>query len=157
MTFTHEDHIKFLRQSIKVATRAKSLGGHPFGAVLIGPDKEFLGDQGNINVMNHAENVLAQTAYNNYPAEFLEKCTMYASFEPCCMCAGSCYWAGIGTVVYGMSEDRLLKLTGSSGANPTMSLPCRDVFAAGQRKVKVLGPFPELEEEIAKDHHGFWN
>jgi hypothetical protein len=55
-----------------------------------------------------------------------------------------------------MSEKRLLELTGSSDENPTMSLPCRDVFAAGQREVQVYGPFPELEDEIVKDHLEFW-
>lgn len=72
------------------------------------------------------------------------------------MCAGSCYWSGIGTVVYGISEDRLLDLTGNSQENPTMSMPCRKVFEAGQRKVNVFGPFPQLEQEIIADHLEFW-
>lgn len=72
------------------------------------------------------------------------------------MCAGSCYWANIGTVVYGISEQRLLSLTGNNDENPTMSLPCKKVFEAGQRKVKLFGPFPELEKEIVQDHLEFW-
>lgn len=72
------------------------------------------------------------------------------------MCSGSCYWANIGTVVYGISEDRLLSLTGNNDENPTMSMPCRKVFEAGQRKIEVFGPFPELEQEIIADHLEFW-
>jgi tRNA(Arg) A34 adenosine deaminase TadA len=72
------------------------------------------------------------------------------------MCAGSCYWANIGKVVYGMSEHRLLELTGSSEENPTMTMACRSVFEAGQRQVEVHGPFPELEQEIIADHLDFW-
>ncbi|KAI8336259.1 zinc-binding CMP/dCMP deaminase [Chlamydoabsidia padenii] len=156
MSQTHDDHIKYLRKTVQVAQRAMSMGRHPFGAVLVSPKGVILADQGNIDTLNHAESTLCRVAYTNYSSHYLKRCTLYTSFEPCCMCAGSCYWAGIGTVVYGMSEKRLLELTGSNDENPTMALPCRDVFAAGQRKVQVYGPFPELEDEIIKDHLEFW-
>ena len=45
------------------------------------------------------------------------------------MCAGAIYWAGIGRLVYGLSEHRLRQLTGNHPENPTLDLPCRDVFA----------------------------
>ncbi len=66
------------------------------------------------------------------------------------------YWAGIGTVVYGLSERRLAELTGDNPENPTLDVSCHQVFAAGQRHVAIRGPFPELEEEIVKDHKDFW-
>ncbi len=71
------------------------------------------------------------------------------------MCAGAIYWVGIGRVVYGLSEDRLKELTGNHPENPTLSLPCRTVFAAGQRPVEVVGPL--LEEEAAAQHKGVWD
>ena len=71
------------------------------------------------------------------------------------MCAGAIYWCGIGRVVYGLSEARLLELTGSHPENPTLSLPCREVFARGQRMVEVIGP--ALEDEAAAVHAGFWS
>ena len=70
------------------------------------------------------------------------------------MCAGAIYWCGIGRVVYALSEHRLLQLTGDHPENPTFSLPCREVFARGQRKVEVIGP--ALEDEAARAHDGFW-
>ncbi len=70
------------------------------------------------------------------------------------MCAGSIYWSGIGRVVFGLSETRLLALTGAHPDNPTLMLPCRDVFAAGSRATEVLGPL--LEDEAAAAHAGFW-
>ena len=72
------------------------------------------------------------------------------------MCAGTQYWAHIGHLVYGMTEARLLDLTGNHGENPTMSLPCREVFARGQKSIVVIGPVTEVEDEIAALHHGFW-
>lgn len=70
------------------------------------------------------------------------------------MCAGAIYWSGIGRVVYALSEVRLLDLTGSHPENPTLSLPCREVFARGQRAIDVVGPL--LEDEAAAAHAGFW-
>jgi hypothetical protein len=35
-----------------------------------------------------------------------------------------------------------------------LDLPCRTVFAAGQRRVEVIGPL--LEEEAAAVHAGVW-
>jgi tRNA(Arg) A34 adenosine deaminase TadA len=70
------------------------------------------------------------------------------------MCAGAIYWSGIGRVVYALSERELLAFTGSSPDNPTMSLPCRDVFAAGQRVIEVIGP---IDLRAAREiHEGFW-
>jgi tRNA(Arg) A34 adenosine deaminase TadA len=80
---------------------------------------------------------------------------MYTSTEPCSMCSGAIYWGGISRVVYGLSEAGLLTLTGSHENNPTMSLPCRDVFAHGQGSVTVVGP--ALEDEARSVHDGFWN
>ena len=73
------------------------------------------------------------------------------------MCAGTQYWAHIGRLVYGMSEQRLLQLTGNHAENPTLDLPCREVFARGQKAMQVWGPVPEVEEEIAALHRRFWH
>ena len=70
------------------------------------------------------------------------------------MCSGAIYWAGVGRVVYGLSETRLYGLTGDHADNPTLSLPCRQVLGAGSREIAVSGPL--LEDEAAVPHHGFW-
>ena len=102
----------------------------------------------------HAERVLMTEASMVYSAKFMASCTMYASAEPCAMCAGSAYWAGIGRVVYGLSERDLGRLIGPHPENLTMELPCRVVLNAGQRTITVVGPL--LEEESRKVHEGFW-
>ncbi len=71
------------------------------------------------------------------------------------MCAGAIYWAGIGRLVYGLSEHRLRGITGNHPENPTLDLPCREVFASGQRPTEVVGPL--LEDEAATLHEGVWN
>jgi len=57
--------------------------------------------------------------------------------------------------VYGLSERRLKVITGNHAENPTLDLPCRSVFAAGQRHVEVIGPL--LEDEAAAIHAGVWD
>ena len=148
---------RHLRRANQVARRSLALGRHPFGALLVAPDGEtVLADQGNVDVVNHAESVLARTVALNFSADYLWQCTLVTTVEPCAMCAGTQYWAHIGHLVYGMTEHRLLELTGNHAENPTMNLPCRDVFASGQKPIQVVGPVPELEAEIAALHREFW-
>jgi hypothetical protein len=61
---------------------------------------------------------------------------------------------GVGRVVYGLAERDLLALTGAHAQNPTFDLPCRTVFAGGQRPTEVVGPL--LTEEAKAVHAGFW-
>ena len=147
-----------LRRANTVAKRAMANGHHPFGAVLVAPDGDtVLAEQCNVDTVNHAESVLARTAAQNYSSEYLWRCTLVTTFEPCAMCAATSYWANIGRVVYGASEEALLKLTGNHAANPTLNMPCRQVFASGQKAVEVIGPVPEMQAELLAPHADFWN
>ena len=149
--------VRHLRRANAVARRAMGLGRHPFGAILVAPDGEtVLAEQGNVDTVNHAESVLARTAALNYSPDYLWQCTLVTTVEPCAMCAGTQYWAHIGRLVFGMTESRLLALTGNHGDNPTMALPCREVFARGQKAVEVIGPVAGVEDEIAALHGDFW-
>jgi tRNA(Arg) A34 adenosine deaminase TadA len=148
---------RHLRAANAIARRALDAGHHPFGALLVGPDHEtVLAEQGNVDSVNHAEAVLARMAAKAWSAEELWSFTLYTTVEPCCMCAGTQYWAHIGRLVYGMDEHRLRHYTGDHPENPTMDLPCREVFARGQKDVRVWGPVPEVEAEIAALHVAFW-
>ena len=154
---THDQILRHLRRANAVARRALALGRHPFGAILVAPDGEtVLAEQGNVDTVNHAESVLARTAATNFTPDYLAQCTLVTTVEPCAMCAGTQYWANIGRLVYGMTERRLLELTGNHGENPTMDLPCRSVLAAGQKTIEVIGLVPEVEPEIAAPHRDFW-
>jgi tRNA(Arg) A34 adenosine deaminase TadA len=154
---TPEQITRHLRRANDVARRAMASGHHPFGAVLVAPDGEMIiGEQGNVDTVNHAESVLARTAAQNHSADYLWHCTLVTTFEPCAMCAATAYWANIGRIVYGASEEKLLELTGSHPENPTLSLPCRMVFASGQKAVEVIGPVPELKAELLAPHASFW-
>jgi len=154
---TQDQISRHLARAAEVAQTAADAGHHPFGAVLVAADGEtVLLEQGNVNTVNHAEAVLAREAAARYTPQDLWGCALVTTVEPCAMCAATQYWAHIGGLVYGMSEARLLEITGSHGENPTLDLPCRDVFSRGQKPVEVVGPVPDSETAIAAVHRGFW-
>ncbi|RIH81158.1 Guanine deaminase [Calidithermus terrae] len=151
--------LEFLRQAVEVARRARANGNHPFGALLVDAEGKVLLEAENTvqterDCTGHAELNLMRLASRSYDPGFLATCTLYTSTEPCAMCSGAIYWGNVRRVVYALSEARLRELTGDDPANPTLELPCREVFARGQRPVEVLGP--ALEDEAVRVHEGFW-
>ena len=155
------DHIALLRASLAVARRARANGKHPFGAILVDERGQVLMEQENAfdteGRTGHAETVLSRRACAAFSAAELARTTMYASAEPCAMCAGSLYWAGIGRVVYALSEAKLKRIIGPHPDNLTLDLPCRVVLASGQREVEVIGPLLEEDPEAVGLHAGAWD
>jgi tRNA(Arg) A34 adenosine deaminase TadA len=150
----------FLRRSFDVARRAVTHGNHPFGAILVDQNRNVLIEAENSYMpahdgTAHAERLLATQACTSLSPDILGNATLYSSAEPCAMCAGAIYWAGIGRLVYGLSEHRLRAVTGNHPENPTLDLPCRKVFASGQRSTEVIGPM--LEDEAEAVHAGAWD
>jgi tRNA(Arg) A34 adenosine deaminase TadA len=150
----------FLRQAIDLARKARNDGRHPFGSLIVNERGETVVAARNNAVRpkgdptQHAEMLACGQAARLLTEAELAKCTLYTSTEPCAMCAGAIYWTGIGRVVFALAETGLLRYTGSHTQNPTLDLPCREVFARGQKPIVVAGPL--LEDEAGKVHEGFW-
>lgn len=154
---TLAQQLQHLQRANRVARDVMAEGRHPFGAILVDADGQtVLLEQGNVDTVEHAESLLARRAAREFAPERLWACTLVTTVEPCAMCAGTQYWAHIGRLVYGMSERRLLEMTGNHTENPTLDLPCREVFARGQKAVEVTGPVAEAEADIAALHRDFW-
>jgi tRNA(Arg) A34 adenosine deaminase TadA len=155
-----EQDLTFLRQAIELAHSARVHGAHPFGCVVVDEHGQVLVTARNNAVRpkgeptQHAERLACTKAAKLFPEEVLAKSILYTSTEPCAMCAGAIYEVGICRVVYALTAKVLIHIIGSDPKNPTLDLPCREVFARGQRPTTVLGPF--LEEEAAQVHQGFW-
>ncbi|PWH17893.1 MAG: hypothetical protein DDG59_07215 [Anaerolineae bacterium] len=153
-------HLPYLHRAVLLARQAREHGNHPFGALLVDEQGNILLEAENTVVTErdctgHAETNLVRAAWRQYPAQVLARCTLYTSTEPCAMCAGAIYWAGIGRVVYALSEAELRQMTGAHAENPTLNLPCREVFQTGQRNIEVIGPVDLTEARQV--HLGFWN
>lgn len=151
--------LALLRETIALSAESRDRGRHPFAALVADEHGNVVTRAGNNSMppgdpTQHAELLAVAAAAKVLSPEQMAKATLFTSAEPCCMCAGAVYWTNVGRVVYALSEHALLGLTGAHPENPTFSLPCREVFARGQRPIGVVGPL--LEDEAAVPHRGFW-
>ena len=148
-----------LRRSFEVARRAVEHGNMPFGAILVDARGRIALESENRSITEHdptahAEVMLMHEAARRFEPEYLAQCTMYTSAEPCAMCAGSVYWAGVRRVVYGLDLPGLDAEIGDDPLNPTPHLRAEVVLAGGKFPIAVDGP--ALVEEAAALHRGFW-
>ena len=155
------NHEYFMGEALALAREAIAGGDVPVGCVIV-KDGEIVGRgrnrrEANADATAHAERVLASRASAAFDKKRLWGCTLYTTCEPCPMCTGAIYWANIGKIAFGISETKLLELTGADDKNPTFNMGADKVIAAGQKKIEVLGPFQEIEEEIVEVHKGFWD
>ena len=149
---------KNLRLAIETARAARVNGNHPFGAVLADQTGNVLLQAENTAVTDndfsgHAEINLARMAARQFEHDYLATCTLYASTEPCPMCAGAIYWANIGRVVYALGEDKFYEMIGKTSWD-VFNLPCREILSRGSRKIEVVGSI--MEKEALQVHLGFW-
>ena len=148
-----QDHEVYIRRTIALAAAAREKGNHPFGALLVRNGEIVLEAENTVStetdVTAHAELNLVRKGWAELDQDTLSECTLYTSTEPCAMCCGAIYWAGIPRVVFGCAAETLYRLT--SGGLHT---PASEIFARGNRPVQVTGPV--LEEEALQVHIGFW-
>ncbi len=100
---TPEDK-KYLSMALEAASANISEGGGPFGAVVVREDR-VISVSGNRVVPDsdptaHAEVTVIRQAAAALKTFDLSDCVIYSSCEPCPMCLGAIYWAGIRRVVY---------------------------------------------------------
>jgi len=147
-------HEQLMRVCFELAASARDKGNHPFGALLALEDRIILTAENSVfsdhDITGHAEQNLVSIASRQLDSEMLEKLTLYTSTEPCAMCTGAIYWAGIRNVVYGCPAETLGEMAGGN-----FVVPCRHIFGYGKQLVKVVGPV--LEKDAAAVHDGFWS
>ncbi|MUL65386.1 tRNA-specific adenosine deaminase [Mycobacterium sp. CBMA 234] len=155
------EDLAHLRRTFALAAQARQAGGAPYGALVADADGNVVAEHGNTSSVDggdptdHAEMVTIRSAWRALGDDGMKLATLYASTEPCTMCAGGTYWSGIGRVVYGMSNRRLFEFTGDDPNHAAFALPCRDILLHGYRPITVIGPL--LEDEAVQAHQGFWH
>jgi tRNA(Arg) A34 adenosine deaminase TadA len=149
----------FLRRAFAVARRAVEHGNLPFGAILVDARRDVVLESENTSITEHdltahAEVMLMHAAARRFEPAYLNQCTMYTSAEPCPMCAGAVYWAGVRRVVYGIDILSLDAVIGADPLNPTPRLRAAAVLAGGKFPIALEGP--ALVEEATAVHAGVW-
>ena len=148
-----------LRRAIELSTVARQRGNRPFGALIANANGDVLAEAWNNtgetgDCTGHAETAAIRLASPAHSRETLAGATMYASGEPCVMCAGAIFWSNIRRVVFGIDAVALRTFRGEHQDQRDAELSCRDVFGASPHDVEVIGPV--LKEEASEPHRGAW-
>jgi tRNA(Arg) A34 adenosine deaminase TadA len=106
----NSDDRRYLEMAIETAGENMQDGGGPFGAVIV-CNGSVIARAGNRVVPGHDPTAHAEVMAIRMAAVKLEThdlggCTIYASCEPCPMCLGAIYWAGIRRIVYASDRFR---------------------------------------------------
>lgn len=147
-----EADLRLLRAAIALARRAHGNGNPPFGAVLADACGNVLLEAENTQTTErdftgHAELNLIRLVSRRLDPDTLATCTLYASTEPCPMCAGAIQMSPLRRVVYALGAERLRASAGN--VNPRR-LSCREVLERSGRPIDVLGPALEDEALAAR-------
>jgi tRNA(Arg) A34 adenosine deaminase TadA len=150
---------RWLRAAFDVARRAGRRGDEPFGAVLVDAAGALLLEADNTtaterDVTGHAELNLVREARRKFDLDVLTGCTLYASAEPCAMCAGAIVMSGIRRVVFGLSAPRFYEWRTADATRPRWRGRCIDILAGADPPIETIGPV--LEEEALAVHEDSW-
>ena len=148
-----QHHEKWILRCYELAQKAESAGDHPFGSLLVKGEQVLVESVNSVvsdcDVSAHAELNLVRQVTRDYSREDLFDMTLYSSTEPCAMCVGAIYWAGIKTIVYGVSARALAELVGEKFVWPSSEL-----LARAGNQFSVHGPI--LSEQGMAIHRRFW-
>lgn len=103
--------IKYMERALKLAHDAATAGEVPVGCVIV-KDCEIISEGRNMreerqNALHHAEIEAIDKACKALGSRRLQGCTLYVTLEPCPMCAGAIFNAGIDTVVFGAYDSNM--------------------------------------------------
>lgn len=105
-----ETDIRWMREAIAEAHKARAIGEVPIGAVIV-EDGEIIGRGHNLRETGldatlHAEMIAIREASRNKNGWRLSGTTLYVTLEPCPMCAGAIVQARIDRVVFGAPDPK---------------------------------------------------
>ena len=107
---TENDEI-WMQRAIEAATEARGLDEVPVGACVVGPDGGLLAAASNRTITHndptaHAEILALRQAAEAVGNYRLTGTTVYATIEPCAMCAGALVNARVARLVFGAHDER---------------------------------------------------
>jgi tRNA(adenine34) deaminase len=105
----HTDEL-FMEEALRAAQRALEAGEVAVGAVVV-CDGKVVGRGGNRNLADcdptaHAEIVALRQAGAALGKHRLEDCELFATIEPCAMCAGAMVHARLKRLIYGADDPK---------------------------------------------------
>ncbi|RUT05777.1 tRNA-specific adenosine deaminase [Chroococcidiopsis cubana SAG 39.79] len=132
---------------MRLALAEAKQGDSPYGAVIV-KDNEVVAKGYNTvkrdcDPSAHAEMNVIRSLTAKIQTPSLEGYTIYATGEPCPMCASVCVWAGVSEIIIGASIQDLISVNQSQ-----IDLACDEIIAKSFRNIKVTKGV--LREECVK-------
>jgi len=121
---------------MRLALEEAKQGDSPYGAVIV-KDNEVVAKGYNTvkrdcDPSAHAEMNVIRSLTAKIKNPSLEGYTIYATGEPCPMCATVCVWAGVSEIIIGASIKDLILMNQSQ-----IDLSCDEVIAKSFRNIRV--------------------
>ncbi|URD47833.1 nucleoside deaminase [Chroococcidiopsis sp. CCNUC1] len=132
---------------MRLALAEAKQGDSPYGAVIV-KDNEVVAKGYNTvkrdcDPSAHAEMNVIRSLTAKIQTPSLEGYTIYATGEPCPMCASVCVWAGVSEIIIGASIQDLISVNQSQ-----IDLACDEIISKSFRNIKVTKGV--LREECVK-------
>ena len=141
------DHAKFMALTIEEARKGLDAGERPFGAVVARGDeviaRKYSVVESARDPTSHAEMLAIRAAIRHLGSPSLKGFTLYASCEPCPMCAGAIFSSRIDRLVIGASSQVLIRLSGW----PSRSYTVEELSKQMNAKLDVIRGVLEAEAE----------
>ncbi len=135
-------HQKYIQHCYELGQQQMEKGNVPFVSIIVLEDEIVAEGINTIasdnNLLGHSELNVVLKARNMLDAEQLKRAVLYSIAEPCAMCSGAIFNAGIRNVVYGLSTPPLLKYYPDG-----LTTPCREILDNAGDYVEVVGPMME--------------
>ncbi|MBK95412.1 MAG: tRNA adenosine(34) deaminase TadA [Planctomycetaceae bacterium] len=149
-------HEFFMQHALQQAQAADAEDEVPVGAIIVHNHQIIAAAHNQREQLHdptaHAEMIAITQAAEALGDWRLEKCTLYVTLEPCCMCAGAIVQARIPTVVYGADDPKggaaesLFTLLNDDRLNHQCDLisgvlksPCGEILTEFFRRQRRLG------------------
>lgn len=103
------NHEEIMRHAIRLSIENIDRGGGPFAAVIAREGKILATGVNTVADDNdptaHAEINAIRAATRKLQRFHLDDCVIYTTCEPCPMCLGAVYWAGLPVLYYGNTRE----------------------------------------------------
>lgn len=144
-----ETDSQIMRRTFALALEAGTAGYRPFATILIAPGAPRLEVVSDASLLRdptaHPEVVALRIFAARHGRSALADATLYTNVEPCPMCAGAIFYAGVMRLVFGVSRERFdAHVAHIRGRERRMYQGCRHIVTEGGR-VAVSGPLLESE------------
>ncbi len=162
----------FMEEALRAAQRALEQGEVPVGAIVV-HEGRIVGRGGNRNIADsdptaHAEIIALRHAGAALGNHRLEGCELFATIEPCAMCAGALVHARLKRLVYGADDPKagavhsVMQVLNHSDLNHRMEVQggvlagrCAEMvqsfFRLRREKSSVGSPLPSATDDFPDD------